>query len=682
MKWLLRILLVLGCVLPVDRVSAQSDGGTQSPFVLGTGAREQAMGRATVAVTRNADALFWNPARLTSVVHSEFSLYRSQLFVDGSLYHAGSVAWPTLDFGVFGLGYQRIDVSGIERRDERNRLLGEFGDSESNLLLGYGRTFGPLVSVGASLRVAQQNVDGYSDAALGFDLGVALRKPLDVHERHRLQFGAAIQNAVEPKVRLLEEEVEDPRSLRLGTGYEGGTADRRFQWVAAADMLVASKARWSGSVGTELTWEDILSMRLGMDGSRPTFGLGVQWRLVRFDYALRTDDTLPRTDRFTLAVHFGRSVAERREERRAEQDQQVTNQLAQLLVERERQELERALSAADAARAAGQWQEALRLYRRVLALDPTHHYALEQRDAIDLRLQLEEADGLLLANQPAQAAGQYQTILTQWPGDPRALRGLDEARAALQALADRDTAVRELFKDALAQFTADNFAGAQAALNELLRLEPEHELGLDLQQRITARIASAGEAALREAKRHAREKRFDAALRRLQEARELIGDRADLHTLQEEWQTARLAELRRPVQVATPQDPTNPESRTEDTTPRTPRTLTPEQRRELQQKYQEGLAAFTKGDFDAAIRSWHAVWFEDPNMENVSSYLIKAYLFQCVELYGRGQYDAAVDRCKRVLEIDPANEKALRYLDRIEEEKLELEQIEGGKDGE
>jgi hypothetical protein len=64
-------------------------------------------------------------------------------------------------------------------------------------------------------------------------------------------------------------------------------------------------------------------------------------------------------------------------------------------------------------------------------------------------------------------------------------------------------------------------------------------------------------------------------------------------------------------------------------------------------------------------------------MENISGYLIKAYLFQCVELYGRGQYDEALDRCKRVLEIDPTNEKALRYLDRIEEEKLELEQIEG-----
>ena len=102
----------------------------------------------------------------------------------------------------------------------------------------------------------------------------------------------------------------------------------------------------------------------------------------------------------------------------------------------------------------------------------------------------------------------------------------------------------------------------------------------------------------------------------------------------------------------------------------------------MQEKYREGLEQFNRGDFDAAIRSWRAVWFEDPEMENVSSYLIKAYLFQCVELYGRGQYDAALERCKHVLEIDPANEKALRYLDRIREEKLELEQIEGETDGE
>ena len=132
-------LLLLACTLCLPAVlHAQSDGGTQSPFVLGSGAREQAMGRAAVALSRNSETLFWNPARLTFLQRPELSLYRSQLFVDGSLYHTGFMAYPTLDFGVFGVGYQRIDVSDIERRDDRNQLTGSFSNSESNLLLGYG----------------------------------------------------------------------------------------------------------------------------------------------------------------------------------------------------------------------------------------------------------------------------------------------------------------------------------------------------------------------------------------------------------------------------------------------------------------------------------------------------------------------------------------------------------------
>ena len=434
-RWSLSLLVVAALSSPAGTL-AQSDGGTQSPFVLGSGAREQAMGRAAVALSRNAEALFWNPARLTSVLHPEFSLYRSQLFADGSLYHAGFMAYPTLDFGVFGVGYQRVDVTGIERRDDRNQLLGDFSNGESNILLGYGRQFGPLISAGTALRITQQSVDNYSDAAFGLDLGVALQKTLDQGERHRLSLGANIQNALEPRLRLLTEEVEDPRSLRVGAGYIGANLDDLFAWAVGADMVAAKKANWSGSIGSELTYARALSLRVGIDGSNPTFGVGVQWRQVRFDYALRTDDTLPRNDRFTLAVHFGTSVQERRQERRDAQNQQVTNQLAQLLVQREAQELQKALTAAETAFENEQWQEALRLYRRVLALDPTHEHAQQQSDALDIHLKLAEANDLLALGQPAQAAGLYQSILTAWPNEPRAQAGVEQARAALQVSAE------------------------------------------------------------------------------------------------------------------------------------------------------------------------------------------------------------------------------------------------------
>jgi tetratricopeptide (TPR) repeat protein len=102
--------------------------------------------------------------------------------------------------------------------------------------------------------------------------------------------------------------------------------------------------------------------------------------------------------------------------------------------------------------------------------------------------------------------------------------------------------------------------------------------------------------------------------------------------------------------------------------------LSADQRRELERLHQEGLEAFAKRDFDRAIRDWRAVWLEAPDFESVAENLIKAYLWEGVELYGRGEYDAALERCRRVLEIDPHNEKAKRYVERIQEEKAEVEQ--------
>jgi tetratricopeptide (TPR) repeat protein len=91
------------------------------------------------------------------------------------------------------------------------------------------------------------------------------------------------------------------------------------------------------------------------------------------------------------------------------------------------------------------------------------------------------------------------------------------------------------------------------------------------------------------------------------------------------------------------------------------------------------MEAFQTGDFEGAIRAWRSVWALDPNYQQVSDYLIKACLYEGVASYSSGRYDVAIDLCRKVLEIDPHNEKAMRYLERIREEKTELEEIEGGK---
>lgn len=662
--WMAIVLL-----LSVTRAAADDDGGTQSPLLIGSGAREQAMGRTGAAISQHAEALFWNPARLVTNQHTELSLFRSELFLDSSVYHAAFLSYPTLDFGTLGIGYQRLDISTIERIDERNRSLGTFDNGESNLLLGYGRRMASLVSAGAALRIVQQSLDTASDVGVGLDLGIAFERNVGRH--HWLSFGTNLQNIVEPKLRLSQDEVRDPRSIKTGLGVGGLWVSRRLRWTAAMDVDLPSTANARIGMGAEFSWSQTLSLRAGVDHDQATFGVGVAYHNVRFDYAMRSAGELPRNDRFTLALRFGASLNARRQEVLQEQQRQVSAELERLLEEREHNAKRHAREQADVALADQRHEEALRLYRRVLALDPDDHDARERMDAVERRLLLDEATGLANAGHPVQAAAKYQSILERWPENADASAGLRAAREQLQRSADRERTLRELLGEALARFSSNDLVAAEATLTELLRIDPTENLASDLLARVQGARAQQGAARLDEARALAAGGNYGAALRLLADARQLLGARNDLETLAATWEAAR--------RQAAERDARRLAMAPEDQAPPPPRMLAAAEERELDRLYQEGLRAFSNREFDRAIRSWKAVWVAMPAFADVADNLIKAYLYEGVELYARGNYEAALERCRRVLEIDPSNEKALRYLRRIQEEKDEVEEIGRGR---
>ena len=651
---------------------AADRAGTESVFVLGSGARWQAMGRSGVALVDDANALFWNASRLGVVDQAELSLFRTRLFADGVLYHAGFFAYPTLDFGTFAVGYQRLDVGGIERRGTRNEYLGDFENTESNVLLGYGRPVAPGVQLGGAFRVIQQQVDEASDVGFGFDLGVSLERPVGGSDVHRLFLGANLRHVLEPSVRLATDEVVEPRSLKLGGAYAGTPPSGRFSWAVAADLDLPRDTAARFGAGGEVVYAQVLALRAGVDAGNPTFGVGATWRGISVDYALRSDDELSRNDRFSLALRLGRPVEQRRHERQAAREREVFDQLATLLRERETLERARTLAQADSAETAGDHETALKLYRRVLAFEPDPD--VERRaSAVEIAIGLEAARAQLESGQFAQAAASFQEIVEKWPSSSEAITGLERARAELAHSADRERQSNELLREAMTRLTGDDLVGAEAVLGELMRLEPRHALGHELQARVKSQRKTKGESELRRARSLVTAGDWDQAGRHLAEARRLLGESPEIALLTRDLN---LASGRRRSSVSEDAAPKAPTSAIPATTP--PRPLTPADRRQLDKQYQDGLQAFQVGDFDRAIKSWQAVWSVEPGFENVSEYLIKAYLYEGIASYSGGRYEHAAQMCRKVLEIDPKNEKARRYLERILEEKRELEQIEGG----
>jgi tetratricopeptide (TPR) repeat protein len=651
---------------------ATDDAGVESPLALGSGSRSMSLGGTGAAFASDADAMFWNAARLALLEHAGLSLFHTSLAADGAAYNAGFAAYPSLDVGTFGMGFQRLDVSGIERRDGRNQLLGTFGNTESSLMLGYARRFGRTLSLGTALRFVQQSIDTVSDASVGFDLGAAFETPVGRGDTHRFGFGVNLVNLVAPHLRLENDDVADPRSVKLGGAYT--LAAGQLQWLAAADVDVPERAGPRLGAGVEMSYRGILSLRAGIDGGAPTFGLGVAWRLLRFDYALVDQATLDHGDRFALQLRFGRGAAERRLARDAAREAEVSAQLARQLEQRESEERARARSEAAAAFEAQRFEDALRAFRRALALDPEDAAAQEGAAAAEREIALARADELLRSGAIGEAAAALQAVVDRWPQEARAVRALDEARAALARTADRGRQVQALLKQALGAFAQNDLVATDRALQELLRLDPEHDVARELAERVRTSRATLGTQALSAARAFAAKLDYDTALDRLYEARRLLGPSTDLSRLADEWEAARdalakedtssrLPVRRQPAATAAPKPGPNAQ-----------------QQRELQARYQSGLDAFGRGDFQGAIRSWRAVWIDWPEHPSVAEYLIKAYLYEGIALYTSGKYEAAIDLCNRVLEIDPSNAKAKRYLQRMREEKAELQQI-GGGDG-
>ena len=251
---------------------------------------------------------------------------------------------------------------------------------------------GSGVDVGGALRLVQQDVAGTSDVGFGFDLSASFQRCLDRRGDHRLALGANLRHVLEPSVRLAGDEVVEPRSLKLGAGYTGQRPDGRFSWCLAADADLPRGVDARVGLGTEVSYARTLALRAGLDDGHPTFGVGVAWAFVTVDYAMRADGDLSRNDRFTLGLRMGRSVTERRAERQAAREQAVMDRLAQLVQERETRERTRILASADSAFALQDYDDALKFYRRVLAIEPDDAVEKRAQDS-ELRLALRATDG-------------------------------------------------------------------------------------------------------------------------------------------------------------------------------------------------------------------------------------------------------------------------------------------------
>lgn len=260
---------------------ALGEGGFAGAFLeYGPAPRSLAMGGAFSAVGDDAEASYYNPAGLYQLNAQELILAHSQLY--GARMEYIGYALPTKGLGTFGLTLLNYGAEGIESRTPENYKLEDYIFAENAYIASYAYNPWSMLGFGANLKLITKNLAEYSDVGVGADVGALLRWP------RPMSFAVAVQNVIEPSLKLSHVEDVYPRTVRAGTAVR--LLDGRA--IIALDATMPIVMEFDESTGYQTARfvphpephggvefqvvPSILVSRIGIDPDLITLGLGVQ----------------------------------------------------------------------------------------------------------------------------------------------------------------------------------------------------------------------------------------------------------------------------------------------------------------------------------------------------------------------------------------------------------------------
>jgi len=660
---LLAGLVLLPCVLAAD------DGGTESPFSLGAGAADLALGGANLAVVDFWTAPYWNPSRLAAAEQISMGGFHSRLYDNDVAYQYLGLIYPTLDLGCFGLGVFRLNIVGIEKRDINNFYLDDIDDSRLGFYFAYGRTISKY-NFGLAVMLEHHSLDTYkSTSSPGVNLSVGRTWLFDKKLLKEVSAVINGRNLVKPKIKLLEEELVYPYSIDLGISVEirpnpnwdhTVTLSTGFSKVDYVDTRLA--------LGLEYDFNKLLSLRGGINAGKLSFGVGVSYKLLSFDYSL-VDRDLGSLHMFNLTSAFGLPRSEKKLLRDKKREAEFNNLMSDHMMEHNRELIEDLVKQGDTMLESGDLTRASNYFDRALFLarnngsDTTAIYAKTRK--VD-----EQLDNILRAQRyrkyidSAQykfdnhdyIAARYFANLAQSevPNSAQARQMVSRSDKEIQKNSSREEMIqnRLWLADSLVDY--GQIGEALSLIKTLIEFAPDHSgVRLTLKRVEFERLRNDAMAAYAGDNLPKTMAIMDSALAMFPS-----------HKWWLDFQDRVNREMKK-------RRKTTPEP----AVPVKPVTLSAEVRKEVEETYKTAQDYFKKGDLKEAITRWEKVERLAPNYASVREYLVNAYKFVGVELYSRNDLKEAIQVWRKASELNPANQEILKYIDRTENEIRKLEEL-------
>ncbi|MFH1784518.1 MAG: PorV/PorQ family protein [bacterium] len=296
----------------LDWGHAREDGGQAGSYLAwGAGARSLGMGKAYVGLSDDASSVYWNAAGMTQVESREMTALYSVLW-EKTNYSFLSYTQPLVvknrNYGNIGIAMVNLSSTGFDKRDIYNNEQGTAGLSEMAGIVSYAKKLTKEISAGASVKVASQRIDTYSDTGYGLDLGLLYKARSQSRLLKPLTVGLSVQNLIAPQIKLKSETDTFPRAVRAGLAY-------RFfnqSLITAIDADKTENRSVKMHYGVEFSPNELLAIRAGLDETEITAGFGVNVAGFGLDYAFSYHDAwkghedLGNSHRFGMTYNWGK----------------------------------------------------------------------------------------------------------------------------------------------------------------------------------------------------------------------------------------------------------------------------------------------------------------------------------------------------------------------------------------
>lgn len=322
------IALVLGLLVAQTDAPAQTfnkAGRAAFQFLkIGIGARQTAMGEASISVVQDVNTVFWNPAGLMGVTSTEASFSYNKWLADLD-YMAGAVGFHLGDVGVVGVSYSQLSYGDIpealavsESGSSDTRTGNSFTGNDLSVGLSFAHQFTSNLSIGVTAKYLREKLFVYSASTFAFDVGTYYDTQFK-----GIKFAMSAQNFAS-SVKFLDvsdrkEGYDIPLLFTIGASIDLIKPEDAFLTAGDANRLTLALEtvnsndygeRWN--VGAEYAFSEFLFLRGGYrfnyDDGNTSFGIGLQKQIgdfnIRLDYSYVSFKYLSSPQRISLTLGY------------------------------------------------------------------------------------------------------------------------------------------------------------------------------------------------------------------------------------------------------------------------------------------------------------------------------------------------------------------------------------------